>query len=103
MSSTELTAAQAASRLGISVSTLYGWLSESDCGQFAIHGQAVTIGYFQSGRRGQGKIQIEADEVARIRELMRVHPRRAVARRPPVRQDSFPGITVPLGHPDRHP
>jgi hypothetical protein len=81
---------------------LYDWLGQSDRGLLTIRGQAVTIDYLQSGGRGQGKIQIEASEVDRIRDLMRVHPRRAATRRSPIQQDLFPGITVPLGHPDRH-
>ena len=52
---------------------------------------------------GDGKVstKAEADEVDRIHNLMRVRPRRAVTRRSPIRRDAFPGITVPLGHPDR--
>ncbi len=97
-----LSTTEAAERLGIARTTLYDWLGLSDRGLLAIRGQAVTIDYLQSGRQGQGKIQIEAGEVDRIRDLMRVRPRRAVIRRSPIQQDSFPGITVPLGHPDRH-
>jgi hypothetical protein len=94
-----LTAAQAARRLGISVTTLYDWLGLSDRGLFVLRGQPVTIDYFQGGRNGQGRIGIEAAEVARLRELMRVRPRPDLPRRPPVRRQVFPGITFPLGRP----
>src|SRR5947209_13376600 len=50
-----LTAADAARRLGISVTTLYDWLGQSDCGILVLRGKSVTIGYFQAGARGQGR------------------------------------------------
>jgi hypothetical protein len=95
-----LTAAAAAVRLGITVTTLYDWLGRSRVGELEIRGRRVTIDYLQAGARGQGRIRIEAHEVERLRELMRVAtiapppPRRA-----PLRHDSFPGIVVPLGRP----
>jgi len=95
-----LTAQEAAVRLGIKVTTLYDWLGQSDHGLLEIHGQAVTIEYFQSGRRGQGKIQIFESEIKRLRELMRVQPRKAFTRRRPTPAISFPGIVVPLGRPE---
>ena len=90
---------EAAQRLGISPATLYDWLSQSDAGEFQIRGQSVTIDYFQGGRRGQGRIQIEPAEIERLKELMRVRPRRIVSRKPPRKQVSFPGIHVELGDP----
>ena len=96
-----LSAPAAAARLGISVTTLYDWLGQSDQGLLVIRGQRTTIEYFQGGPRGQGRIQIEAAELDRLRELMRVHPQRAIPRQLPVRRDRFPGIKVPLGRPGR--
>jgi hypothetical protein len=95
-----LTAAEAAHRLGVTVTTLYDWLGQSDRGLLVIRGRPVTIGYFQGGPRGQGHIRIESFEVARVRELMRVHPTPLRPRRPPARPVSYPGITVPLGRPE---
>lgn len=89
----------AAARLGISVTTLYDWLGQSDRGLLVIRGQVVTIDYYQGGPRGQGRIRIDTAEIARLQELMRVRPQRTVIRRPPVRRQSYPGITVPLGLP----
>jgi hypothetical protein len=94
-----LSAAEAARRLGISRASLYAWLGESDVGSFQLRGQPVTIQYFQSGARGQGRIRIEAREIDRLRDLMRVQPSSLPVRRPPVEQAHFPGITVKLGHP----
>lgn len=94
-----LTAKQAAERLGISVLTLYDWLAQSDRGEYMIRGQAVVITYFQGGRRGQGKIQIQVDEIDRLQEFMRVKPHAKIQRREPVSTTQFPGITVPLGRP----
>jgi hypothetical protein len=98
-----LSACQAARRLGVSVTTLYDWLGLSDHGLLIIRGQPVTVEYFQGGPQGQGRIRIEASEVERIIELMRVHPQRARPVRRPVPRQAFPGITVPLGRPDGHP
>jgi len=80
---------------------LYGWLGDSDRGLLMIRGNPVTVNYFQGGPSGQGRIQIESSEIERLRELMRVTPQAYVPRRPPVRPTAFPGITVPLGRPDR--
>jgi hypothetical protein len=96
-----LCARQAARRLGITVKTLYDWLDQSDHGLLIIRGQGVTIRYFQGGPKGRGRIKLEADEVARIRDLMQVRSQPVFARRPSIRMDSFPGITVELGRPDR--
>ena len=92
---------EAAHLLGISRTTLYDWLGKSDRGLLVIRGETVTIDYFQSGRKGQGRIQIEAQEIHRIRELMRVRPERVTIRRTPIRKNSYPGITVPLGRPSQ--
>jgi hypothetical protein len=94
-----LSTAEAARRLGISRASLYAWLGESDVGSFQLRGQPVTIQYFQSGARGQGRIRIEAGEVERLREMMRVKPSPQLLRRPPVQQTHFPGIKVKLGYP----
>jgi len=94
-----LTATAAAARLGITVTTLYDWLGRSRTGALEIRGQKVAIQYLQGGARGQGRIRIEAAEVERLRDLMRVRPQTvaSVVRRP--RTISWPGITVPLGRP----
>lgn len=94
-----LNANEAARRLGVSRASLYGWLAQSDAGTFVIRGRPVTIDYFQGGARGQGRIQIEASEIERLRELMRVRPLPARRRRSPTRPTSYPGITVKLGVP----
>ena len=101
MSDELFSAQEAARRLGVSVTTLYDWLGQSDRGLFLIRGQSVTIHYFQGGPRGQGRIRIEAAEIERLKELMRVRHRLAPPRRPAIRRDAFPGITVKLGRPDR--
>ena len=85
--------------LGISVSSFYDWLNQSDRGEFAIRGEPVTIDYFQTGRKGQGRILLESDEVQRIQIPFRVR-RKAAVRRQPTRPRSFPGITVKLGRPN---
>ena len=94
-----LTTRDAAETLGISVATLYDWLARSNAGALVIRGQPVAIDYFQCGPRGQGRIKIEAQEVERLKELMRVRPRPARQRRPPARRRHYPGITVELGDP----
>jgi len=96
-----LTAQEAARRLGIAAASLYDWLGQSDRGLLVIRGQPVTIDYLQGGPQGQGRIRIEAGEVERLKNLMRVRPQPGLPRRPPIRQCSFPGITVPLGRPER--
>ena len=94
-----LSAIEAAEGLSISVTTMYDWLGQSDRGLLRIRGHSVTIDYYQSGPRGQGRIRIEATEVDRLKELMRVRPRPARRRRPPTKQHHYPGITVELGDP----
>jgi hypothetical protein len=94
-----LTAAEAAQRLGIRVTTLYDWLGQSDHGLLRIRGAAFTIDYFQSGPRGQGKIGIDATELERIKQAMRVVPQYQAPRRSGAQTRSYPGITVPLGRP----
>jgi hypothetical protein len=101
MSQAMLTVAEAAARLGVTTTTLYDWLGQSDRGLLMIRGLSVTISYFQGGPRGQGRIGIESAEIDRVRELMRVVPQVLVPRRPPRRPVSLPGITVPLGRPTR--
>lgn len=96
-----LSAEEAARRLGVKRTTLYDWLGMSRTGSLVIRGQPVSVDFFQSGSKGQGSIKIESSEVDRIKELMRVRPRHVPQRRPPVHRDNFPGITVPLGRPDR--
>ncbi|MCG6157272.1 helix-turn-helix domain-containing protein [Rubinisphaera margarita] len=94
-----LTAQEAAERLGISVLTLYDWLAQSNRGKFMLRGQAFSIDYLQGGRRGQGRIRIEADEIDRMLDAMRVKPRQRPRRRVPMPQQHYPGITVKLGYP----
>jgi hypothetical protein len=98
-SSQLLSAQEAARGLGITASTLYGWLGLSKNNLLILRGQSVTIDYLQGGPKGQGRIRLEAREVARLKELLRVQPQHRVVRRPPARQSQFPGITVPLGRP----
>ena len=95
-----LTARESARRLGITAATLYDWLGQSDCGLLVIRGSSVTVNYLQGGSRGQGRIRIEAIEVERLKNLMRVRPQRTIPRRKPTSHSDFPGITVPLGRPD---
>ncbi len=96
-----LTTTEAARRLGISRGSLYEWLAQSDAGGLIIRGQPVTIDYLQGGAHGQGRISIEAKEIDRLRELMRVRPHRRQPRRKPTIRKRFPGITVDLGRPER--
>ncbi|MEZ6093470.1 MAG: DNA-binding protein [Pirellulaceae bacterium] len=95
-----MSSADAAQRLGISVLTLYDWLSQSDSGQFQIRGQQVTIEYYQGGRRGQGRIKISAGEIDRLLKLMKVMPRQNRTRRTPRPKQKPQHITVSLGRPD---
>lgn len=90
---------EAARRLGVAAATLYGWLGQSDKGLFYVRGVPVTVGYMQGGPRGRGRIRIEAAEVERLKDLMRVRPEPRPRRAPPATR-RFPGITVPLGRPD---
>lgn len=96
-----VSATEAAHRLGITVTTLYDWLGQSDRGLLVIRGQRTTINYLQGGPKGQGRIWIELSEIERVRELMRVRTQVAPLRQRPVRQCVFPGITVSLGRPNR--
>jgi hypothetical protein len=89
----------AAGRLGVTTTTLYDWLGRSRRGLFVLRGQPVAVEFFQTGAKGQGRIRIPAREVERLKELMRVPVEPTRTRRPPVRRDRFPGITVPLGRP----
>lgn len=94
-----LSTEQAAQRLGVSRLTLYDWLAKSDAGTLVIGGREITVEYLQTGPSGQGRIRIATHEVERLIELMRVRPQRQVQRRPPIRLQEYPGITVPLGRP----
>lgn len=91
---------EAARRLGVSRATFYDWLGRSRHGMLELRGQRITIDYLQGGAQGQGRIRIEAREVQRLRELMRVLPRTVVSRKPIAKQQNFPGISVPLGRPN---
>jgi hypothetical protein len=95
-----LTSADAAARLGIERSTFYDWLSQSDSGSFMIRGQETTIAYFQGGRRGQGRIQIEESEVERLLELMKASPRPQRQHNPMRESTDLQHITTKLGRPD---
>jgi transposase-like protein len=99
MSDALLNVRESAQRLGIAPSQLYAWLRQSDRGEFVLRGQHVTIEYFQGGPRGQGRIRIHPREIDRLNGLMQVSPREMQRRRPPLRRDMFPGISVPLGRP----
>lgn len=91
---------QAARRLGISVSTLYGWLRQSNAGVFEIRGQQVTIAHYQTGGRGQGRIRIDSGEIDRLLSLMRVSPQPNAPRKRPTKKPGLRHITAKLGHPD---
>jgi hypothetical protein len=95
-----VTACEAARRLSIRVATLYDWLRESDQGTFALRGQRVTIEYFQGGPNGQGRIRLDAREIERLKDLMRVRPLQIPPRRLPIQRRHYPGINVELGRPD---
>ena len=100
MASRLLNSKDAAAALGVSVLTLYDWLSQSDAGQFEIRGQPVTIDYFQGGRRGQGRIKIDTQEIDRLLSLMRVTPKTKQVRQRPEIRTSLQHITTHLGRPD---
>ena len=95
-----LSTKDAAAALGVSVFTLYDWLKQSDAGRFVIRGQPVTIEYYQGGQRGQGRIQIDAQEIQRLLNLMRVSPARKVVRRTASKPKTLQHITATLGRPD---
>lgn len=94
-----LNSKDAAAALGVSALTLYDWLARSDRGEFKLRGQPFTINYLQGGAWGQGRIQIEAPEIERLKDAMRVRPQAQPRRREPARPQSYPGITVALGRP----
>lgn len=96
-----LSAQQAAGRLGITTTTLYDWLGQSRRELLVIRGQRTSISYYQGGSKGQGRIKIEAEEVERLKELMRVRSTRTVTRSARIQRDAFPGINVHLGRPNR--
>jgi hypothetical protein len=98
-----LTSKEAARRLGVSVSQFYEWLRLSNAGELRFCGHAVTIDYFQGGPKGQGRIRIDAAEVERLLEFMRVRPRTLPIRKPIVRHPVYPGITAELGRPGHVP
>lgn len=100
MSGKLLSSREAASKLGISVTSLYDWLARSDNNEFILRGQSFSIDYLQGGARGQGRIQIEETEIERLIEAMRVHPQSRPKRCLPIKLQNYPGITVPLGRPD---
>ena len=95
-----LSSDDAASRLGISRATFYGWLAESDSGCFVIRGVSVSINYYQSGRCGQGRIQIDAEEIERLLSLMKVSPSPKQPLRSIRKKPSLTHITATLGRPE---
>lgn len=99
MSDELLTAAEAARRLGIRVTTLYDWLGRSRIGELIVRGRPVTIEYLQTGPKGQGRIGFEPREVDRLLDLLRVRPQQGPPRRRPAVPSAWPGIHVPLGRP----
>ena len=90
---------EAARRLGISVTTLYDWLSQSDYGLLKIRGAKVTVEYLQSGPAGHGRIRIASAEIDRLMECMRVRPVAVLKRHPVMERCEYPGISVALGRP----
>jgi len=95
-----LNSKEAAESLGVSVLTLYDWLTQSDRGAFMIRGEKVTIDYFQGGRNGQGRIKVAVDEIDRLIALMRVKAKPEHVRKRPAKIRELPHINVPLGLPD---
>ena len=100
MSRELLSSQDAARRLGISTATLYDWLAQSDAGTFMIRGQPTTINYYQGGRKAQGRIKIDGQELDRLLELMFVSPKSQPIRRALPKQTSMQHITTKLGRPD---
>jgi hypothetical protein len=96
-----LSTSEAAYRLGISRTSLYEWLAQSDAGTLIIRGQPVTVDYLQGGPNGQGRIKIEAKEVERLKDLMRIRPQAIQSPQRPRQPAIYPGITVKLGRPDQ--
>jgi len=101
MSDELLSTSEAAHRLGIAPTTLYDWLGQSKRGLLRIRGLPVKIRYYQGGPQGQGRIRIPSGEVIRILELLEVRTQAHLERVTPIRRDTFPGIGVRLGRPDR--
>lgn len=64
-----------------------------------MRGLPFAISYLQTGPAGQGRIRIEASEVERLLDAMRVQPLKVPSRRMPLAQRNFPGINVKLGLP----
>ena len=95
-----LSCGEAAAVLGLSKSTLYDWLSQSDAGDFVVRGKPTTIHYFQGGRKGQGRIKIAESEVNRLLSLMAVSPRSISYRKTPRPKGSLQHITTNPGRPD---
>ncbi|MBI1311624.1 helix-turn-helix domain-containing protein [bacterium] len=95
-----LTTKGAAEALGISVPTLYDWLGQSRSGEFQLRGLPVQIEYYQSGRRGQGRIRIPEREVKRLLNLMKAEPRPPAIRRSPSPKALLQHITTTPGRPD---
>ena len=100
MPSDLLNAREAAQRLGISVHTLYGWLSASSKGRLEIHNRPLSINYFQTGRRGQGRIKIESQEIDRLLLLMQPKPESTARRKRSKAAPALQHITTPLERPD---
>lgn len=96
-----LTPRQAAQRLGIRTTTLYGWLGLARIGELVLRGERFALQFLQTGPRGQGRILIAESEVDRLREHLVVRPRPVFTRKPPTPRTNFPGIHVPLGRPDQ--
>ena len=96
-----LSVREGARRLGVTPTTLYDWLGRSDRGLLVIRGKPHTVGYFQGGPAGQGRIQIEAREIERLQDAMRVIPCASAPSRVNRLTKAFPGITVRLGRPPR--
>jgi len=91
---------EAADALGISVFTLYDWLSQSDAGEFVVRGQATTIEYYQGGRNGQGRIRIAHSEIERLLSLMKVISQPKTPRKKRQRREHLQHISTKLGRPD---
>ena len=100
MNSNTLSAQEAAEKLGISTSSFYDWLAQSNAGQFMLRGRSATIDYYQGGRKGQGRIRIKQTEVDRLMGLMRVAPQSPRSTRSPRQRPRLTHINSPLGRPE---
>jgi len=69
--------------------------------RFSLASEAADQVLTGPGPAGQGRIRIQAREVERLKDLLSVRLPPNRPRRLPSRPDSFPGITVVLGRPDR--